>query len=171
MNWGAPIIAAIMSNSWEDSRWLCEYCHQYLAASGYYLHLNDKLGSICPGKSLDVSEPLEQSAEELLSNHENIRNISIATESSFHFESSEEQFLRNEPWPVEDDIDIAQDAPANKDESIVSDSSSDFSFQLDLDEIWEDSDLCRCILQHYITKFIMYMYIKSPSISLLVSLC
>ena len=134
-----------MSNSWEDGRRLCEYCYQYLAASTYYHHLNDKLGSICPGKSLDVSEPLEdsvdESAEELMSNDENISN---ATESSFDFESSEKQFSRTEPWPVEDDIDIAQDVncePAEEDESIVSDSSSDFSFHSDLDEeIWEDSD-------------------------------
>ena len=134
-----------MSISWEDGRRLCEYCHQYLAASAYYRHLNDKLGSICPGKSSDMSELLEESAdesaEELLSNDE---NISIATKSSFDFESSEEQFLITEPCPVEDDIDIAQDAncePAEEDESIVSDSSSNFSFQSVLDEeIREDSD-------------------------------
>ena len=133
-----------ISNSWEDGRRLCEYCHQYLAASAYYRHLNDKFGSICPGKSLDTSEPLEESTEEVLSSSE--ENVSIATESSFDFESSEEQFVRSES--VEGDIDTAQNAncglgcvPAGEDESIVSDSNSDFSFQSDLDEeIWEDSD-------------------------------
>ena len=133
-----------ISNSWEDGRRLCEYCHQYLAESAYYRHLNDKFGSICPGKSLDTFKPLEESTEEVLSSSE--ENVSIATESSFDFESSEEQFVRSES--VEGDIGTAQNAncglgcvPAGEDESIVSDSNSDFSFQSDLDEeIWEDSD-------------------------------
>ena len=145
------------SNSWKDGRRLCTFCHQYLAESAYYRHTNDKIGSICPGKLESVSPSVERNAvdellpdEELLSSSDD--NISVNTESSFDFESSEDQFSDNELLQDNgSDIDSTQDtnpddgcfSEADHDESmsIVSDSSYEFDFQSDLDEeIWEDSD-------------------------------
>ena len=86
--------------------------------------------------------------EELLSSSDD--NISVITKSSFDFESSEGKFSENELLQDNgSDIDSTQDtnpddgcfSEADYDESmsIVSDSSSEFDFQSDLDEeIWED---------------------------------
>lgn len=137
------------SNSRKGGRRLCTFCHQYLAVSAYYRHVNDKIGSICPGKSASPSiemNELDETVEELLYSSDD--NISVTTESSFDFESSEDQFADNEL--VQDGSDSIQDTnpdvgccETDHDESrsIVSDSSSEFDFQSDLDEeIWEDSD-------------------------------
>ena len=137
-------------NSWRDGRRLCTFCHQYLAESAYYRHANDKIGSICPGKSVTpsvetnlVNELLTD--EELSSGND---NISVITESSFNFESSEDQFsdnelLKNNGSDMDTNLDGGSccEADHNESMSIVSDSSSEFDFQSDLDEeIWEDSD-------------------------------
>lgn len=134
-----------LSCSWKGGRRLCKFCHQYLAVSAYYRHVNDKTGLICPGKSASTSteiDELDETVEGVLSSSDD--NISVTTESSFDFESSENQFSGNELVQDIDDMDSTQDgsceADCSENISIVSDSSSEFDFQSDLEEeIWEDS--------------------------------
>jgi len=91
------VIGTKMSERRHDMK-SCLYCHQYLAVSVYYRHLNDKGESICPGKSAGRC-PMEIQAEStdsdedssvLCSGSETAVTIS---KSSFDFESPTEGSL------------------------------------------------------------------------------
>ena len=126
-----------------DDRKSCPYCDQYLAVSAYYRHLNDKVGSICPGKSVGRC-PMEMQAESTDSEEDSSvlcsgsETVSAISESSFDFESPTEGSLPAGTAHISNANDNYDSVVLNEtvmdDDDIITSSSSDFEFESDFDE-------------------------------------